>query len=44
MFPEKELMIEELAMAISSVIAERHGHAADDWMNEQRREEADGCF
>jgi hypothetical protein len=33
-------MVEEMARAMAEVIAKRHGHAPENWLNDQRREEA----
>lgn len=33
-------MVEEVAFAMACVIARRHGHEPDNWMNDERREEA----
>lgn len=39
-----DAMIEAMARAMSTVIANRHGHPPDYWMGEHRREEAQAAL
>lgn len=36
--------VEAVAMAIATVIAKRHDHTPEDWLNDQRREEAQAAI
>jgi hypothetical protein len=37
-------LIEAGATKMAKVIGDRHGHAMESWLNDQRREEAKACF
>ena len=43
-FPREAVVVERIAEAMADVIANRHGHERDDWLNDERREEARAAY